>query len=311
MYNTDTINPLINEIVYKTNDILSSKDIKQDICDYIYLVTIGLILKYKGINDDIFSLISKVSVVTKYNDVLKIAKRYNKDDVFRDDKVKVMTFYDKDNDSYVMCIKDDIKLEGILFLELLVKEFNQLLNSIYNSEVVEDGCQVKRSGLYQEYLHNDKVIKIEGNVINEVFNILQSEEIIKLILDLRVCNIECDNVRNILNSFKVINIDDYTFTGNNVLVNIFRRLYNIDSFKDMITDVLLNGNVNELKESIDDALGFDAYKVLDYNLTEAYIDFEEAKISNLKVYDYTVRHCLLRDMVNLYIKKNYGEIETT
>ena len=53
------------------------------------------------------------------------------------------------------------------------------------------------------------------------------------------------------------------------------------------------------------------YKVLDYNLTEAYIDFEEAKISNLKVYDYTVRHCLLRDMINKYISKNYGEIETT
>ena len=52
------------------------------------------------------------------------------------------------------------------------------------------------------------------------------------------------------------------------------------------------------------SLGFDAYKVLDYNLTEAYIDFEEAKISNLKVYDYTLRHCLLRNMVNLYIKKN-------
>lgn len=311
MYNTDSINPLINEIVYKTNDILSNKDIKQDICNYVYLVTIGLVLKYKGIKDDIFSLISKVSIVTKYNDVLKIAKKYNKDDVFKDDKVKVMTFYDKDNDSYVMCIKDDIKLDGILFLELLVKEFNQLLNSMNNSSNYEDGCEVKRSGLYQEYLHNDKVIKIEGNVINEVFNILQSEEIIKLILDLKVYNIECDNVRNILNSFKVINSNDYTYTGNNVLVNIFRRLYNIDSFKDMITNVLLNGNVNELKESIDDALGFDAYKVLDYNLTEAYIDFEEAKISNLKVYDYTVRHCLLRDMINKYISKNYGEIETT
>ena len=292
-------------------DYIVLKQLINENDNYVYLVTIGLILKYKDIKEDIFNLISKVNIVTKYNDVLKIAKRYNKDDVFKDDKVKVMTFYDKDNDSYVMCIKDDIKLEGILFLELLVKEFNQLLNSIYNSDVIEDGCQIKRSGLYQEYLHNDKVIKIEGNVINEVFNILQSEEIIKLILDLRIYNIECDNIRNILNSFKVINSDEYTYTGNNVLVNIFRRLYNIDSFKDMITDVLLNGNVNELKESIDDTLGFDAYKVLDYNLTEAYIDFEEAKISNLKVYDYTVRHCLLRDMVNLYIKKNYGEIETT
>ena len=83
---------------------------------------------------------------------------------------------------------------------------------------------------------------------DEVFNILQSEDIIKIILGLRLYNIECDNIRDILSSFKVINSDDYTFTGNNVLVNIFRRLYNIDSFKDMITDILLNGNVNELKE---------------------------------------------------------------
>ena len=59
MYNTDSINPFINDIVYKTNDILSNKCIKQDICNYVYLVTIGLVLKYNGIKVDLFSLFCK------------------------------------------------------------------------------------------------------------------------------------------------------------------------------------------------------------------------------------------------------------
>ena len=306
MLNTVPINSLINRIVPKVNDLLTQEDLNQNICDYLYLVAVGLVLKYGEIlEDDISSLFSKVRIETKYNKIVKIAKSFGKDELFSDEKIKSWTFYDESNDLYIVCIKDDIKFNGILFLELLVKEFNLLLNSLNNNDLIEDGCKVKRTGLCQEYVHDNKTIKIEGNVINEVFNILESEDIIKLILDMRSNNIECDNIRNILNEFKVINSDDYTFTGNNVLVNIFRRLYSIEEFKNMITNVLLNGNVNELKDSIDDALGFDAYKILDYNLTEAYLNFEEAKVSNLKVYDYTLRHCLLRNMINLYIKKNY------
>ena len=306
MLNTVPINSLINRIVPKVNDLLVQEDLNQNISDYLYLVAVGLILKYgESLEDDILSIFSKIRIETKYNKIVKIAKSFSKDDLFSDDKVKSWTFYDKENDLYIICIKDDIKLKGLLFLELLVKEINQLINSLNNNDLFEDGCQIKRTGLCQEYVHDNKTIKIEGNVINEVFNILESEDVIKVILDLRSNNIECDNVRSILNELKVINSEDYTITGNNVLVNIFRRLYSIEDFKCMITNVLLNGNVNELKESIDNALGFDAYKILDYNLTEAYINYEEAQVSNLKVYDYTLRHCLLRNMINMYIKKNY------
>lgn len=304
MLNTMTINPFINQIIFNINDLLSNKDIDQKMCDYLYLVAIGLILKYgNDIEQDVYSIFKKICIETKYNKIVKIAKEADKEDLFSDDKVKIYTFY-KDNE-YIICIKDDIKFEGIKFLELLVKEFNQILNSINNTDLFEDGCKIKRSGLCQEYLHDNKTIKIEGNIINEVFNILESEDIVKLILGLREYNIDCDNIRKILIKFKIVDLDLYTFTGSNVLVNIFRRLYNIDEFKSMITNVLLNGNVNELKDSIDQTLGFDAYKILDYNLTEAYINFEESKVSNLKVYDYALRHCLLRNMINLYIKKNY------
>lgn len=306
MLNTDNINPFINDIIYKVNDILKSKKNKQNISDYLYLVSIGLILKYdKRIEEDLFNLLDKTEIITSYNKITKIAKVFGKDDLFKDDNTKIWTFYDTNLDKYYVCIKDTNKLEGMLFLEMLVKEFNQLLNSIYNNKIIEDGCEIIRSGLCQEYVYDNKIVKIEGNIINEVFNILQSEEIIKLILSLRYENIECDNIRKILEGFKIVNVDDYTFTGNNVLVNIFRRLYNIEDFKNMITNVLLNGNINRLKESIDDTLGFDAYKILDYNLTEAYLNFEESKVSNLKVYDYSLRHCLLRNMINMYIKKNY------
>ena len=306
MLNTDNINPFINDIIYKVNDILKSKKNKQNISDYLYLISIGLILKYgKRIEEDLYNLLDKTEIITSYNKITKIAKVFGKDDLFKDDNTKIWTFYDTNLDKYYVCIKDTNKLEGMLFLEMLVKEFNQLLNSIYNNKIIEDGCEIIRSGLCQEYVYDNKIVKIEGNIINEVFNILQSEEIIKLILSLRYENIECDNFRKILESFKIVNVDDYTFTGNNVLVNIFRRLYNIEDFKNMITNVLLNGNINRLKESIDDTLGFDAYKILDYNLTEAYLNFEESKVSNLKVYDYSLRHCLLRNMINMYIKKNY------
>lgn len=306
MFNKILTNNLINRIVPKVNDLLIQKDLNQNICDYLYLVAVGLILKYgEFLEDDILSLFSKVKIETKYNNIRKISNKYKKADLFSDDTVKIWTFYDEEYDEYIICINDNIEFKGILFLELLVKEFNKMLNSIKNKDLAEDGCVIKRCGLCQKYIYDNKTIKIEGNIINEVFNILQSEDIMKIILDLRSNNIDCNNIRNILNGFSVINSEEYSFSGSNVLVNIFRRLYNIDDFKNMITNILLNGNVNKLKESIDDALGFDAYKILDYNLTEAYINFEEAKITNLKVYDYTLRHCLLRNMINLYIKKNY------
>ena len=129
MLNTMTINPFINQIIFNINDLLSNKDIDQKICDYLYLVAIGLILKYgNDIEQDVYSIFKKIRIETKYNKIVKIAKEADKEDLFSDDKVKIYTFY-KDNE-YIICIKDDIKFEGIKFLELLVKEFNQILNSI-------------------------------------------------------------------------------------------------------------------------------------------------------------------------------------
>ena len=63
-------------------------------------------------------------------------------------------------------LKDNINFKGILFLEMLIKEFNLLFNSLYNDESYEDGCNIKRNGLCQKYILNNEVVKIEGNVIN-------------------------------------------------------------------------------------------------------------------------------------------------
>ena len=49
MLNTDNINPFINDIIYKVNDILKSKKNKQNISDYLYLISIGLIISPVGL----------------------------------------------------------------------------------------------------------------------------------------------------------------------------------------------------------------------------------------------------------------------
>lgn len=308
MINTLVTNPFIERVINEVDSILENKNIDYYVRRYLYIVVLGLFMKYgEQYEDRIFDLIRRVNIVTSYNKIVEIANDNNLDDLFSDNTNKIWSF--RNNNGYTMCIKDNINFKGILFLEMLIKEFNLLFNSLYNDESYLDGCNVKRNGLCQKYILNNEVVKIEGNVINNIFNVLEAEEIIKYILNLKYKLIENELVNDVLNELNVVDIDNYTFGESSILVNIFRKLYNIDEFKDMITNILLSGDVEELKESFDDILGYDSYKVLDYNLTEAYINYNECKISNLKVYDYTVRHCILRSMINKYIKKRYCYIE--
>lgn len=308
MTNTLVTNPFIEHVINEVDSILENKNIDYYVRRYLYVVVLGLFMKYgTEYEDRIFDLIRKVNIETNYNKIIGIAKDNNLDELFSDDKNLIWSF--KYNNEYMMCIKDNINFKGILFLEMLIKEFNLLFNSLYNDESYEDGCNIKRNGLCQKYILNNEVVKIEGNVINNIFNVLEAEEMIKYILSLKYKFIENELVKEVLNELYVVDIDNYTYGESGLLVNLFRKLYNIEEFRNMITNILISGDVSELKESFDEILGYDSYKVLDYNLTEAYINYNECKISNLKVYDYTVRHCILRSMINKYIKKRYCYVE--
>lgn len=304
MINTLVTNPFIERVINEVDSILENKCVDYYIKRYLYVVVLGLFMKYgEQYEERIFDLIKRVKIETNYNKITNIAKENNLNELFNDDKNKIWSF--KYNNEYTICIKDNINFKGILFLEMLIKEFNLLFNSLDNDEDYIEGCNIKRNGLCQKYILNNEVIKIEGNVINNIFNVLEAEEIIKYILNLKYRIIDNELVKEVLSELKVIDIDNYTFGESNVLVNIFRKLYSIDEFRIMITNVLISGDIDELKESFDEILGYDSYKVLDYNLTEAYINYNECKISNLKVYDYTVRHCILRSMINKYINEKY------
>lgn len=76
------------------------------------------------------------------------------------------------------------------------------------------------------YYYNTKYNKMPKNTFNNYYNILQTEEIIKIILKL-ADTIDEINIINIFDQINISNITEYKYLNNQIEVNLLRPLYEL------------------------------------------------------------------------------------
>ena len=112
------------------------------------------------------------------------------------------------------------------------------------------------------YLKNDlDVYGDKVDTFNRVLNVLQSEDIIKRILELRNYEIKNVKFRNALSSFENIDSDNYRFEGLDMIVNLFRPLFKFKDTKTFI-DKCMFCDSDLIEVEFDKVLGKNSYKSL-------------------------------------------------
>ena len=66
MINEESLNTLINQVIYSLDHLLKDKHYSQDILDYLYLITTGMIILYgDDLVDDIYDTILDTKIIKK------------------------------------------------------------------------------------------------------------------------------------------------------------------------------------------------------------------------------------------------------
>lgn len=156
----------------------------------------------------------------------------------------------------------------LLLLETLIHEINHVVNAYINNLFVEDGSIFSRLGLYKS--------KIDGKArfnlgLEEGVNTLQTEEIMKIVFALSKCNIQDENIRDILKHMsKIIDIfgDDYE-SGS--YADIKSRLSSLYYDPNMYSFLKLNrlyGNHSDIEMHFDQYAGNGGFKSLNSALDD-------------------------------------------
>lgn len=307
MLESINFNTLINHVVFTMNTLLKNKDYDSELLEYLYLITTGMIMTY-GDNyvEDIYTTISSVKFSNERN--------------IKDYTSNSLNYYiNPTKHNYlnrlfnVNCTFPTIKFDyGILYkkidasniktLEFLTHELNFILFNKNKKYSLVNSIKYR----YNYYI-NSLDIDEYNNVINKIFNVLQSEEIIKNILKLR--NIEITNkfFKNALDKFANIELDTYRFEGEDILTNLFRPLYNCSDFKYIAThSIYLDDDL--LEKEIDSVLGKNTYKKVCKRLDNlSNMILLNNKFNNS--YVLSLEYVSIRnDFINKYINKKYLEV---
>lgn len=307
MLESINFNTLINHVVFTMDTLLKNKDYNSELLEYLYLITTGMIMTYGDeYIEDIYNTISNV----KFSNERKI-NDYTKDTSYN-------YYISPTNHNYlkrlfnVNCTFPTIKFDydilykkidasNIKTLEFLTHELNFILFNKNKKYSLVNSIKFR-----YDYYMNSLDINEDTNVINRIFNVLQSEEIIKNILKLKNYNITNNKFKNALERFTNINIDTYRFEGEEILTNLFRPLYKFDEFKDMAThSIYLDDDL--LEKEIDSVLGKNTYKKVCKKLENLsnMISLNNKQFNNS--YDLSIEYVSIRnDFINRYInKKNF------
>ena len=140
--------------------------------------------------------------------------------------------------------------------------------------------------------------------LDKVILLLQSEDIIKVLLNLRTFKIKNKKFRKCLDNLNNINVDLYKIEGLDSLVTLFRPIYNAKGMKEIINT---HKGVSLLEKEFNRILGRNAYLTLCNS-----IEFLDKKLSNLeneqdnKYYDFATRYLILRnEFINKFLKLRY------
>lgn len=307
MLESINFNTLINHVVFTMNTLLKNKEYNSELLEYLYLITTGMIMTY-GDNyiDDIYTTISNVKFSNERN-----IKDYTDNNInyyvnptkhnYLNRLFNVNCTFPTINFDYDLLYKK-IDASNIKTLEFLTHELNFILFNKNKKYSLVNSIKYR-----YDYYMNSLDIDEDKNVINRIFNVLQSEEIIKNILKLKDINITNKVFKNALDKFTDIDLSTYRFEGEEILTNLFRPLYKYNEFKDIaINSIYLDDDL--LEKEIDSVLGKNTFKKVCKKLE----NLNNMILLNNKFnnsYDLSIEYVSIRnDFINRYISKKYIEV---
>lgn len=307
MLESINFNTLINHVVFTMNTLLKNKEYNSELLEYLYLITTGMIMTY-GDNyiDDIYTTISNVKFSNERN-----IKDYTDNNInyyvnptkhnYLNRLFNVNCTFPTIKFDYDLLYKK-IDASNIKTLEFLTHELNFILFNKNKKYSLVNSIKYR-----YDYYMNSLDIDEDNNVINRIFNVLQSEEIIKNILKLKDINITNKVFKNALDKFTDIDLSTYRFEGEEILTNLFRPLYKYNEFKDIaINSIYLDDDL--LEKEIDSVLGKNTFKKVCKKLE----NLNNMILLNNKFnnsYDLSIEYVSIRnDFINRYINKKYVEV---
>lgn len=251
---------------YKSNDSLYQ----------IMLVAFTtLFYKYKDYSDIVEKVFNDTDVFISKESVKEILEREN---------INIVSFSEEENvidnginktygisslgKSYCISEDDFKKVDGkpflvvssncskTLLLNTIIHEFNHLIKSYINSVTEDKFLYTIRCGvsLYQCRYDKKKDILYEYNyfdILDEVINTLQTTEMVKNILMLD--GIVDDDTQKYIDSLNKDSMqEDF---GYDISVRTFKPLWNNSTFRSLIEDNIVEGNIKYIMDEFDRILG--------------------------------------------------------
>ena len=289
------INTLVSHVVFTIDNILYKKNYPQELLNYLYLIVTGMILKY---GDEFISDIYTTLSCTNFNlnnEYINETKYYF-NPTLHNYKTK---WLDLSRDFPSINIKNELLFKPIdnsfiKTLEYLTYELNLILFNKNKKYSLPDKIKIR-----YDYYKTGIIEENDSYTINKVFNLLLVEDIIKNILNLRNLNIKNKKFILSLQTLNKVDYDTYKIEGLDILVNLFRPLYDYEETKELLNNIL--------EKEYDKILGKNTYKNICKKLNDLEIKFNNSKSNmNTDYYNLSIEYIDIKNnFINKYINLKY------
>lgn len=233
MINEESLNTLINQVIYSLDHLLKDKHYSQDILDYLYLITTGMIILYgDDLVDDIYDTILDTKIIKKPEYMVNSPTTL---DYYINPIYNNYLFKNIKNRNYIDygILFNKIDNSFIKTLEYMTYLFNNLLFHRHDKVSIKEHLYLQ----FERIFHGNTINmqkKDTLKTLDKVILLLQSEDIIKVLLNLRIFKIKNKKFRKCLDNLNNINVDLYKIEGLDSLVTLFRPIYNDKKVKELI-----------------------------------------------------------------------------
>ena len=297
MINEESLNTLINQVIYSLNHLLKDKHYSQDILDYLYLITTGMIILYgDDLVDDIYDTILDTKIIKKPEYMVNSPTTL---DYYINPIYNNYLFKNIKSRNYIDygILFNKIDNSFIKTLEYMTYLFNNLLFHRHDKVSIKEHLYLQ----FERIFHGNTINmqkKDTLKTLDKVILLLQSEDIIKVLLNLRIFKIKNKKFRKCLDNLNNINVDLYKIEGLDSLVTLFRPIYNDNKVKELINSY--EGMLN-FEKQYDLILGKNAFYNLVNNVEILDKLINEDNI-NGNYYKYAEKYLELRNnFINKYI----------
>lgn len=293
---------MINHVVFTIDSLTKNKNYPKQLLNHLYLIASGMILNYgEDYINDIYDAILKTDfIITNKGNSYDINKysfyTANKDNYFKKTiEIKEnLSNIDVRYNLYVDTLDAPIKL-----LEYLTYELNYILFNKSNKLSLKENLKVGFNFLTKRFTNtlsdSDEIL-----LIDQLYNSLQTEDIIKQILSLNKENIKNRNFVEALSLFKKIDDKIYSIGGLSILVNLVRPVYNCEEIKKLINSF---NRKKDIEHEFDKKLGANAYKDLCKRIETLNLCLSKSN-GNTSYYLLATEYLTIRNnYINRYLKK--------